>query len=74
MPVNGGIPSSFDSASISNSRWSAKPRFDWLRDFGGDSEMSGTFAPIKIADGAKPLRYQRIGKIRGFLDVVVRLH
>lgn len=36
--------------------------------------MSGTFAPIKIAKGRKPLRYQRIGEILEFLDVAIRLH
>jgi hypothetical protein len=62
MPVNGGSRFSFDSARISKlpntsskwsalrMRWSAKPRFGWLRHFGGVYEMTGALAPMKLAD------------------------
>jgi len=75
LSVNGGIPVFFDSASISNSEvvgqslgatgyeiLGATPKC-WVR-----SRLS------RLLTTAKPLRYQRIGKIREFLDVVVRLH
>jgi hypothetical protein len=86
MPVNGGSQFSFDSASISklpntsskwsalNMRWSAKPRFGWLRHFGGVYEMAGALAPIKLADARNACVITALRRSRDSLDMAVRLH